>query len=94
MTRPSKTRAVQRTDADIFVAARSALDQRPNLPPEVRVHVEHGYVTLAGSVQWPAECEEAERLVRQLPGVIGVINNIVVAHVPSAKGFEPPERGH
>ena len=91
MTRRSKSSVALQTDADVFVAARRALDERPNVPPEVRVHVEHGYVTLTGSVRWPAEREEAEDIVRQVPGVQAVINNIVVAEMPSAQGFEPPE---
>jgi osmotically-inducible protein OsmY len=90
MTRRSRTSVVQTTDAEIFAAARRALDQRPTVPPEVRIHVEHGYVTLTGSVRWPTEREDAESTVRPLPGVQGVINSIVVANVPSALGFEPP----
>jgi osmotically-inducible protein OsmY len=91
MTRQTRGRVALHTDADIFVAARHALDQRPDIPQEVRLHVEHGYVTLTGSVRWPAEREEAEHIVRQVAGVQAVVNNIVVAEVPSAEGFEPPD---
>jgi osmotically-inducible protein OsmY len=91
MTRQSRSGAALPTDAEIFVAARRALDERPTVPPEVRVHVEHGAVTLTGSVRWPAEREAAEKLVRQVPGVQAVFNNIVVAAVPRAEGFEPPD---
>jgi osmotically-inducible protein OsmY len=92
MTRRSRSSAAEMRDAEIFAAAHRALDAHPNVAPDVHVHVEHGYVTLTGQVQWPAEREEAERLVRPLPGVIGVINSIVVAHQPSALGFEPPDK--
>ena len=91
MTRRSRSSAVALTDAEIFAAAHRALDEHPNVSPDVHVHVEHGYVTLTGNVQWPAERDEAERLVRPLPGVLGVINSIVVVHQPSKLGFEPPE---
>ena len=91
MTRESQASIARHTDANIFAAARRALDERPNVPPEVRIHVEHGYITLTGSVRWPAEREEAEDVVRQVPGVHAVINNIVVAEMPSAQGFEPPD---
>ena len=78
MTRRSKASVVPITDAEISAAARAALDERPRILPDVRVHVEHGYVTLTGRVQWPAEGDEAVRVVRALPGVAGVINNLVV----------------
>lgn len=90
MTRQSKSRAVPHTDAEIFTTARHALDQLPGVPSDVHVHVEHGYVTLSGSVRWAAESEEAERVARHVPGVQGVINSIVVVHLPSTMGYEPP----
>jgi osmotically-inducible protein OsmY len=91
MTRGPNTIDARQRDSEIFAAARHALDERPTVPPEVRIHVEHGYVTLTGSVRWPNECEEAQRVVRDLPGVLGVINSIVVAHVPNPEGLESPE---
>jgi osmotically-inducible protein OsmY len=91
MTRQSKSSVARQTDAEIFVAARRALDERADVPPEVRVHVEHGYVTLTGSVRWPTEREAAEEIVRQVAGVSAVVNNIVVASAPSAQGYEPPD---
>ena len=91
MTRPSHSSVVQQADAQIFAAARHALDQRFAVPPGVHIHVEHGYVTLTGSVEWPAQSEEAERCVRSVPGVVGVINSIVVARMAHARGYEPPD---
>jgi hypothetical protein len=41
----------RRSDPDIFSAARKALDDHPSVPPEVRVHVDGGTVTLTGSVR-------------------------------------------
>ena len=84
--------ALSLTDAEVFAAARRALDMQPNVPPEVRVHVEHGHLTLTGSVRWAAERQAAEEIVRGVAGVQAVHNYIVVAHVPNQEGFEPPDR--
>ena len=62
-----------RSDADIFLDARRALDERPGVPADVRVHVDHGTVTLTGSVRWPLERSEAEGTVRQIAGVVRVV---------------------
>ena len=78
-------------DAEIFVNARHALDQRPAVPATVRLHVNQGVVTLTGSVRLSAERSEAENMVRRIPGVRKVINEIIVARVPSRQGFEPPD---
>ena len=43
-----------RSDPEIFLDARTALDERPSVPAGVRVHVDHGTVTLTGSVQLAA----------------------------------------
>jgi osmotically-inducible protein OsmY len=91
MTRKRPTRVAQHTDAEIFTAARHALAQMPEVPSDLHVHVDHGYVTLTGSVRWATEAEIAERTIRHLPGVQGVINSVVVVHVPSAMGYEAPE---
>ena len=80
-----------RSDADLFTDARKALDERPSVPQEVRVHVDHGTVTLTGSVRWPQERSEAEDVVRHVNGVLRVVNDIIVAHIANPEGFEAPE---
>lgn len=45
---------------------------------QVKVTVNHGYVTLAGEVDWRFQKEDAERAIYRLGGVSGVINNIAV----------------
>ena len=80
-----------RSDADIFSAARKALDDHPDVPHDVRVHVDHGTVTLTGSVRWSYERSEAEDVVRHVDGVLRVVNNIIVAHVANPQGFEAPD---
>lgn len=83
--------ATYRSDPDIFVDAKKALEDRPSVPPEVHVHVECGYVTLTGSVRWPSERAEAEEAVRQVKGIRRLVNRITVAETANAQGFEPPD---
>jgi osmotically-inducible protein OsmY len=52
--------------------------------------VEDRVVTLTGSVRQLSERAEAEDVVRHVPGVARVINEITVALAPSKAGFEPP----
>jgi osmotically-inducible protein OsmY len=89
MTRPGSTTA-GRTDAEIFAEVRNALDTRPTVPATVRVHVDKGIVTLTGTVRVAAERAEAARVVRQVTGVLRVVNGISVGEPPSDEGFEPP----
>lgn len=81
-----------RPDAEIFVDARHALDERPTVPTTVRVHVNDGVATLTGSVRLPSQQLEAEEAIRHVPGLRRLVNDIVVAEMPSVLGFEPPER--
>ena len=81
----------RRLDPDIFAAARKALDDDPRVPQDVRVHVDRGTVTLTGTVRWPHEKSEAESIVRAIGGVQRVVNNITVANVANAEGFEAPK---
>jgi osmotically-inducible protein OsmY len=84
-------RTTHRADADIFSDARKALDDRPSIPQDVRVHVDQGTVTLTGSVRWARERSEAESVVRQVDGVFRVVNDISVAHMANPEGFEAPD---
>jgi osmotically-inducible protein OsmY len=79
-----------RTDAEIFTEARHALDATPTVPATVRLHVDHGVVTLTGSVRLTSEQHAAEELVVRIPGVRRVVNDIFVAELPSVQGFERP----
>lgn len=69
----------QRTDTDIAQAAVSALRWNTVVPFErVSVAVSNGWLTLAGTLDWQYQKEAAARAVRDLMGVRGVSNNIVV----------------
>jgi osmotically-inducible protein OsmY len=69
----------ERTDADIAAAAIRALQVDAVLPVDkIDVTVSKGWVTLKGEVEWQYQKEDAERVVRRLNGVKGVVNSITV----------------
>ena len=70
-----------RLDSDIFAAARKALDDDQGISRDVRVHVYRGTVTLTGTVRGAQERSAAEALVRQVSGVLRIVNRIVVPRV-------------
>jgi osmotically-inducible protein OsmY len=86
-----ETPVTHRPDAEIFTEARHALDQRPAVPATVHVHVNDGVMTLTGSVRLPSQQLQAEEAIRHVPGIRRLVNDIVVAEMPSVLGFEPPE---
>ena len=68
-----------RTDTEIGQAAAAALTWSAVVPPDrVTVTVVDGWVTLNGIVGWQFQKEAAARAVRDLKGVIGVTNRIVL----------------
>jgi osmotically-inducible protein OsmY len=69
--------ADQRPDPEIARDAVAALRARlPVSANQIRVVLDKGWVTLEGQVEWNYQREEAERTVRRLKGVRGVINTI------------------
>jgi len=73
-----------RTDEDIARAAKNHLEWNYYVPDTVKVQVTDGWVTLMGTAEWQYEREEAEREVRPLIGVKGVLNEITVTPTASA----------
>lgn len=70
-------------DADLARAINEALERNPLVPHErITVTVRDGWVTLEGEVDYGFEREEAERTVRQIPGVVSVVDLITVKPVP------------
>lgn len=67
-----------RTDEDIARIAANHLEWNYSVPKTVKVQVTEGWVTLKGTAEWQYQREEAERVVRPLVGVKGVINDITV----------------
>jgi len=71
--------SAERSDEDIALAATRALEWDTLVPMEnIELTVSKGTVTLRGEVEWEFERQEAERAVRRLSGVRGVINAITV----------------
>jgi osmotically-inducible protein OsmY len=69
--------ADQRPDPEIARDAVAAVRSRlPLSSSSVRVVVDKGWVTLEGEVEWSYQREAAERAVRRVKGVKGVINSI------------------
>ncbi|OFV91873.1 MAG: ornithine aminotransferase [Acidobacteria bacterium RIFCSPLOWO2_12_FULL_65_11] len=71
--------AYERTDTDIARAAVDAFKWNTLIPPnQVTVTVTNGWVTLNGTLAWQYQRAAAERLVRDLTGVKGVSNSILL----------------
>ena len=69
----------ERTDADIAAAAIQALRSDVFVPADkVEITVSKGFVTLRGTVDWQFQKEDAEKVIRRLPGVKGVLNSLTV----------------
>lgn len=69
----------KRTDADVARSAQNVLSWTSALPKDaVKVMVEGGWITLSGDVEWQFQRQAATDGVRNLLGVVGVSNQIVV----------------
>ncbi len=69
-----------RTDTEIAVAAANALQWHVvTSAAQIKPVVVDGWVTLSGKVQWGFQRNAAENAVRNLMGVKGVVNDIVVS---------------
>jgi osmotically-inducible protein OsmY len=81
---------LNRTDTEIALAVRRALGWDAPVPHEhIESTVSDGWVTLTGSVDSGSQREDAERAVRKLVGVCGVINELVVQG-PLSKAEDVP----
>ena len=84
------SRADQRPDPEIARDAVAAIKSRLPLSSEhIKVVVDKGWVTLEGQVEWNYQRDEAERAVRRINGVKGVINSLGLA-----RGSRPIEIKH
>jgi osmotically-inducible protein OsmY len=69
-----------RDDSDIAQAIAHVLQWNVQVPEgRVQATVENGWVTLSGEVDFEFQRREVERMVRQVRGVTGVLNNIKVS---------------
>jgi len=71
----------RRSDTDIAQAAEVAMKWNTLVPVDkIRVTVDNGWVTLRGQVDWDYQRRAAEGAVRPLMGVVGISNDIAIAH--------------
>ena len=75
-TTPAGTDVDNDLEAEVSDAVMSLDAVRPSAAV-VKVHVTDGWVTLSGFVQSPMAVVEVERSVEAVPGVKGVINNLI-----------------
>ena len=68
-----------RTDSEIAGAVRNALEWDALVPNElIQSTVSDGWVTLEGEVDYWRERTDAERAIKRLAGVVGVVNKITI----------------
>jgi len=85
-------KSFMRSDTDIAHAAVSALKWDVEVPDtRVQLLVDDGWVSLDGAVDWQFQRTAAEKAVRYLTGVKGVINRITVQQ-PSVSAYEVNQR--
>jgi len=71
------------TDASISTAVRAKLtNDRVSNFPRIDVNTDRGIVTLSGTVATKAQRAQAERLTRQVEGVLKVKNNLQIQNRP------------
>jgi osmotically-inducible protein OsmY len=68
-----------RTDADIAADVVRALEMRSTIPDSVQAAVHSGHVTLTGKVNWLFQKRDAEKALRHIRGLCGLVNHITVA---------------
>jgi osmotically-inducible protein OsmY len=68
--------ANERNDSDIAHDCVMALRNRVSVPPQVKVTVRYGHVTLEGTVEWMYQRIAADEAIRSLRGVKSVANEI------------------
>lgn len=77
-----------RTDEDIAQDAAAALRLHSTVPHEVRAEVRDGVVTLSGRVDWPFQRRAANRAVREIRGIRGVLSLITAAPRAAVRDLE------
>jgi osmotically-inducible protein OsmY len=73
---------LERVDTDIAADVVRALELRSTIPETVQASVHNGHVTLTGTVNWLFQKREAEKALRHIRGVRGVIDHLHIAPRP------------
>ena len=78
-----------RDDSDIARAIAHVLEWNTQIPEgQVHARVQAGWVMLEGEVEWDYQRHEVERMVRNVRGVVGITNNLLVKPRVSADQIE------
>jgi osmotically-inducible protein OsmY len=84
----------KRTDQDIAQAALNNLRWRTNVPDKnIKLKVENGWITLEGTVEWNFQRDAAKNAIKDLAGVRGVTNIIVVKAAIEPKNIKEKIKG-
>jgi osmotically-inducible protein OsmY len=70
---------LERTDSDIAADVVRMLELHSTIPASVQAAVHSGHVTLTGRVNWLFQKRDAEKALRHIKGLRGVVNRITVA---------------
>src|SRR6516225_7863023 len=73
-----------RDDTDVAHDCVQALRNRVTVPPQVKLSVRHGHVTLEGTVEWMFQRMASEEAIKTIRGVKGVSNRIAIEPKASA----------
>lgn len=66
-------------DTDLAAAAVNAIEVLTTIPPEsIKVTARNGWLYLEGEVEWRHQRNIVEDVTRHLPGVRGVIDEIII----------------
>jgi VCBS repeat-containing protein len=76
--------AMARADREIGQTAVQSLEWDIEVPDSVKIRVDQGWITLDGDLRWQYQKAAAERAVRNLKGVRGVTNLIVIKPAPAS----------
>jgi osmotically-inducible protein OsmY len=77
-----------RDDTDIAEAVAATIKWNASVPRTVKAKVEDGLITLDGDVEWEFQRRAAEKVVRGIAGVRGVINRLKVRQRITAENVE------
>lgn len=73
----------KRSDTEIATSAEQALKWNALVPVEnIRLTVDHGWITLRGETEWEYQRKSAESALRNLTGVVGISNEITLRVKP------------
>jgi osmotically-inducible protein OsmY len=77
---------IERTDADVANDVVHALDLRSSIPERIQATVHNGHVTLTGTADWQFQKRDAEKALRHIRGVRGVVNYMTIKPRATERG--------